>query len=442
MVVDEVAIDHIGELSFQAALRFFGRLELSDLAVIVPAPGATISGLDDGGGMKSRVELTIAGTVEPVTTDIAARCFDGRSAGVAGEMALGLEAGDVAGVTDDLGGENRTDALDLRQGAATCDDVSDDRLFQSFELPIGTADVLEEVPSDLFALLIDGRRRTDAGKEVGRRYRRQSSRSTTRHEISQEDLETVHRATSVTDYVVPPIRQEAQHHGVILCGDHRQFRIVDGHRCHRHSVGGVVVEAELVATFFGNCRQARRRIVRDAHAEVVRPAVAERTGRTRGGLRLCHFRVVGAGEFERYSRPRFCQIGGRLVEVSVSWVDRVGQRRTTAPTDWICLSWRSAASALSHRRTAGAVAVRSDWCALHLGEPTVSCHCKPVVKAVNCRSEDVAVIRVRTGHRIRETRGSTGSDVSLIITGALLVDMSGIPADNASVCRWARHARK
>jgi hypothetical protein len=48
MVIDEVTIDDVGELSLEAALCLLGCLELANLAVVVLASRSTVPGLDDG----------------------------------------------------------------------------------------------------------------------------------------------------------------------------------------------------------------------------------------------------------------------------------------------------------------------------------------------------------------------------------------------------------
>jgi hypothetical protein len=59
MVVEEVSVDDVGELALEATLRFLGRLQLDDLAVVVLAAGPAVAGLDDGGGVEGGVELAI-----------------------------------------------------------------------------------------------------------------------------------------------------------------------------------------------------------------------------------------------------------------------------------------------------------------------------------------------------------------------------------------------
>lgn len=72
MVVEEVAVDDVGELALEAASGFLGCLELGELAVVVLASEAPVSGLDDGGGVQSGVELAVACAVESMASDVAA----------------------------------------------------------------------------------------------------------------------------------------------------------------------------------------------------------------------------------------------------------------------------------------------------------------------------------------------------------------------------------
>ena len=98
VVVEEVAVDDVGELPLEASLGFLGGLEVTELAVVVVSSWAAVAGLDDGGGVEGGVQLAVPGPVEPVAADVPAGRFDWCGAGVAGEVALGPEAGDQAGM--------------------------------------------------------------------------------------------------------------------------------------------------------------------------------------------------------------------------------------------------------------------------------------------------------------------------------------------------------
>jgi hypothetical protein len=120
-------------------------------------------------------------------------------------MALGLEAGHIAGVADDLGSKDRADSLDLGQGGAVGRYVPSDGLAQHLELAIGAPDVVEELASDRFPLHVGGRQRTDADEEGGRGLCRQFSWGAAWNELAQEDLKAVHGAGALGDDVVSAI---------------------------------------------------------------------------------------------------------------------------------------------------------------------------------------------------------------------------------------------
>lgn len=130
VVIEEMAIDHIGELPLEAALGLLGGFELGDLAVVVLASGSAIASLDDGCGVESGVELAIPSAVQPMTANVATRSLDWCRAGVAGEMALGFESSDVDSVPNDLGGEDWAHALDVGRGGGTDCNLRSDAVSQ------------------------------------------------------------------------------------------------------------------------------------------------------------------------------------------------------------------------------------------------------------------------------------------------------------------------
>jgi len=67
LVGDEVFVDHVGQLPFQAAPGFCGGLGLGEFAAIVVAAGSWILGLANGDHVHRRVELTVAGAGESMT---------------------------------------------------------------------------------------------------------------------------------------------------------------------------------------------------------------------------------------------------------------------------------------------------------------------------------------------------------------------------------------
>jgi hypothetical protein len=71
-----------------------------------------------------------------MAADIAAGGLDGGGAGVAGEVIPVGEAGEVAGVAQQLGGQHRPDPEHLGQGGAVLADCGADGLAGGLDLPV------------------------------------------------------------------------------------------------------------------------------------------------------------------------------------------------------------------------------------------------------------------------------------------------------------------
>jgi hypothetical protein len=115
-VVDEVAVEDVGEASFERAPGLSGSLSFVELALVVDAAGAWIAGLDECDGVQGVVELAVAGGVEPVAATFAAGGFQRCGAGVAGEMIGAREPGHVADVAEDFGGDEVSDTPHVSDG--------------------------------------------------------------------------------------------------------------------------------------------------------------------------------------------------------------------------------------------------------------------------------------------------------------------------------------
>ena len=89
-------VDHVRQTSLERPASFGGRLSFGDLATVVVLAAAAVADLADGDDMQGRVESPVATGVEAVVGVLAAGGFQGGAAGVAGEVVLGGEAGDVA----------------------------------------------------------------------------------------------------------------------------------------------------------------------------------------------------------------------------------------------------------------------------------------------------------------------------------------------------------
>ena len=110
--------------------------------------------LGDRRDVDRMVELADSASREPVGDATAGGHFDGCSAGVGGEVVTVLEAGDVAGVADQHGGDDGSHTEQFGHGGARCFDRRRDALLGSAHLLVEAAEVLEvlerEVVSGLF----------------------------------------------------------------------------------------------------------------------------------------------------------------------------------------------------------------------------------------------------------------------------------------------------
>src|SRR4051794_2728782 len=93
--------------------------------------------------------------------------FDRGGAGVAGVVIGAREAGDVAGVAEDLGGEDVADAEDLGQVAARGGDGLRAAAAVLVQRAVDAADVGDQLARDGLALLVDGAGPSKAGEEAG-----------------------------------------------------------------------------------------------------------------------------------------------------------------------------------------------------------------------------------------------------------------------------------
>jgi len=98
LVGEDAPVDDVGQASLERAAGLGWGLSFAELAQVVAAAGSGVAGLADGDGVQGGVELAVATGVEPVALLVAAGGVQGCGGGVAGEVVLAGEAGDVADV--------------------------------------------------------------------------------------------------------------------------------------------------------------------------------------------------------------------------------------------------------------------------------------------------------------------------------------------------------
>jgi hypothetical protein len=91
-------------------------------AEVVGASGCVVGDLGDGDHVDGVVQLAVATWVQSLAFAVVAGRFDRCGAVVAGELGAGPEPSDVVNVTDDDGGDNRTDSMEFARRRARSDD--------------------------------------------------------------------------------------------------------------------------------------------------------------------------------------------------------------------------------------------------------------------------------------------------------------------------------
>ena len=85
LIFEELAVDHVGQASFQGAAGLGRGLVLAEFAQVVDPSRARVAGLADGDGVQGGVELAIAAGVEPVPDALATAGFEWGAACERGE---------------------------------------------------------------------------------------------------------------------------------------------------------------------------------------------------------------------------------------------------------------------------------------------------------------------------------------------------------------------
>ena len=101
-VAEQLAVDDVGQPSFQAAQGFFVALPAGSFALVVGPAGSVVADLGDGHGVQAAVELPVSGAGEPVADDVAGGDLDRCGSGVGGERRRRAEPVDIADAGQDL----------------------------------------------------------------------------------------------------------------------------------------------------------------------------------------------------------------------------------------------------------------------------------------------------------------------------------------------------
>jgi hypothetical protein len=147
-VVEQLAINNIGEPSLEAAERFFLGVAFGPLAEIIRAAGGVPARLAGRHDMQRIVELPITSPREPMADDIAARGFNRRHSTVGREVRRTGEAVNVPDPAQNFGGEDRSDAEQLGESRVRCFDCRGDLLLARCDGHVELAHFPDEVPGE------------------------------------------------------------------------------------------------------------------------------------------------------------------------------------------------------------------------------------------------------------------------------------------------------
>ncbi len=176
-VDEELVVDGVADASLQRAHRFFVAVALGAFAEVVVTSGGVVADLGDGGEMDRMVELAVAAVVEPVARSRPRRRVQRRGRVVAGVMGFGREPADVAGMTDEMRGNDRADTMDLGDRRVRGAHRGDDAGAQCRELAVRVADFAEELVGALAACDPDRVVGSDPAQLPGRPISRESAGS-------------------------------------------------------------------------------------------------------------------------------------------------------------------------------------------------------------------------------------------------------------------------
>src|SRR5512132_3732572 len=139
---------------------------------------------------------------------VAAGGLDWGGAGVTGEVITVREAGDVAGVAQQLGGQHRADPKDLGQGGAMLTDRGADGLAGRLDLPVQATHIGQQLPSDPLTLDINGSDRVDPAQQSGGPSRSELPLGAARVQVGPQHMQPAQGPGAFGDQVVTAVGQQ------------------------------------------------------------------------------------------------------------------------------------------------------------------------------------------------------------------------------------------
>src|SRR5664280_573077 len=114
-VDEELPIDGVADVTLERPDRLALGLPLGRLLLEVDTPlRVLLADLADGHHVDGMVELAVASSAQPMDDPAAGGQLNWGHSGIGGELVPGGEPTDVSGVADQLAGQDRTYAIELR----------------------------------------------------------------------------------------------------------------------------------------------------------------------------------------------------------------------------------------------------------------------------------------------------------------------------------------
>ena len=192
-VVAQLPVDDVGQPPFEASHRFFVALALGSFPQVVGPARGVLPDLGKGHDVEAEVELTVAGTGEPVADNISGGHVDRGGTGVGGERGRGAESIDGADPAQDLARGQGTDTAQLGESGAGGGDGGLDVGGGLGDASVQLACLRDQVGGEAAQGFAGGIAGTDTAKELGGPLGGEVTLRTGRDEVGEHDMEAVER---------------------------------------------------------------------------------------------------------------------------------------------------------------------------------------------------------------------------------------------------------
>jgi hypothetical protein len=239
VVVGEVAVDDVGEPSFQRSAGFLGGLRFSEFLQVIVAPGPGMADLVDRDEVNGSVELPVPSPAESVPGLVAAGGLDRGGAVEAGEVVGAGESFGVTGMADDLARNNDGDAGNRGQGGSGLGDQCGELVGEGFDAGLEGPQAADQVSGELLAGGVGGGVGSHAAQRRGGLTAGQSGLDTAWYEVPQQSMEPVQVSGVLADQIVAMVADQANHAAEVFGLDVAQPLVVLGHQRDRLGISEV-----------------------------------------------------------------------------------------------------------------------------------------------------------------------------------------------------------